>query len=486
MNERPLSLDALPRGFRGALILVCYALRSLRGRVMATCENDYRKSNFGNELTGAITGEHRHGMAAIIWLDRLAQRWGVSLAGDAENPKALALWMPEGWVPWERAMAVVRRGDLARIVAEYGAFSATFACAPESDDDVALLASIDEPDEVAAPWVPTLPTTLLAPRWFTAVWTSTSDIAHGADTKDGNVQRFRTEPRTDLLTGASYDAPFLSGNSVRGQMRDMLAADMLHRLGLSPLSIPPRTASSLFAGGSIEAGADTTANTTTRRMWREVPMVDLLGGCCDNQVLEGYLRIQDAITVCRETASMVAPAIAPGMDARELAARLHEARSLFIVRQLTRRSHRDIAIEGEKSDQALVRTELVKAGTQWVHAVALTGAREVPASPLVASCLAHGIDLLRSGGSVGAGSARGHGSIAFDAYKAPDGTTLPSADVYRVHLDAHGDRLRAILRGEAMGATGSTSTKARGKGKAAKAPAVTAAPEALFGDDVHL
>ena len=447
MSDRPLPLESLPRDFRGALRLVCYALRSLRGRVTADSVGEYRAKNFGDELTTAARGEHRHGMSALVWLDHLAARWSVSLAGDADG-RPLAVFLPDGWVPWERAMAVIRRDHLARVVADYGGLCASFAVAPRDDaGDAALFDLIDEPDEVVNPFVPTMPTSLIAPLWHRATWTLTSDLAHGADTKDGNVSRFRTEPRRDPLTSKVGEVPFLSGNAWRGQVRDLLALDMLTRLGLDPArDLAPRTAHALFAGGSIEAGADSAGvNLTERRRWREVPMVDLLGGCYDQQVMAGHLRVQDAIPVCRETAAMVAPVVAPGVDPRELAARLPEARDLFAIRQLTRHAHRDFEGDGA---QMLVRTEVVIAGTQFVHAVALTGRTDASTLPLTASCLAHAIDLVRAAGVVGAGTARGHGGIAFDAYQPGAGLApLPSSEAYLAHLTEHADRLRAILCG---------------------------------------
>jgi hypothetical protein len=241
--------------------------------------------------------------------------------------------------------------------------------------------------------------------------------------------------------------PFLSGNAWRGQVRDLVALDMLQRLGLDPArDLAPRTAHALCAGGSIEAGADSAGvNLTDRRRWREVPMVDLLGGCYEQQVMAGHLRVQDAIPVCRETAAMVAPVVAPGVDPRELAARLPEARDLFAIRQLTRHAHRDFEGDGA---QMLVRTEVVIAGTQFVHAVALTGRTDASTAPLTASCLAHAIDLVRSAGVVGASTARGHGGIAFDAYQPGAGlVAFPTAEAYLAYLTEHADRLRAILCG---------------------------------------
>ena len=254
MSEH-LPIENLPTGFRGALTRIAFALRALRSRVNVDSVGEYRAKNFAAELSAAIRGEHRPSMLPLVWLDRLASRWGVDLAGSDELP-ALRVYLGGGWVRWDEAMSGIRRDHMERIVEDYGALLATLATARvESDDEIltALLA-IDEPDDVADPWTMPARGATVPSGWHFATWRTTSPLAHGADEKDGNVSRFRTEARLDRATGRWVEIPFLSGNSIRGQLRDALFADLLARLGLGSHEIPARTAHALFAGGSVERG----------------------------------------------------------------------------------------------------------------------------------------------------------------------------------------------------------------------------------------
>lgn len=452
----------MPPGFQSSMRLVAYALRSLASKIRATCDDEYRVSNLGDELTTAVRGEYRHGMHPIVWLSALAARWDVSLAGERREQGdghaegfPLALWLPVGRCRWDEAMACVRRADLARIVEDYAPLVATFAVTGLGRDATtderfaeSMLLDVGEPDEVPSPWVPALPKSLLTPSLLYAVWTATGPLAHGADTKDGNVNRFRTEKRHDLLTGRSAEIPLCAANAWRGQFRDVLVADMLERLTLSPNELPQAIAHALFAGGAIEAGSETIATMVgLRRHWRAmVPAVDLLGGIFDAQTMQGRLVVRDALPVCRETAADVAGVIAPGVSPSDLAPRLPCAADLFEIRQSVRNAHREIDGDG---GQMILRTEVIRAGVQWVHAVGLRGG-ESPVAALTASCLAHGLALMAARGGVGASQARGMGAIAFDPY-APMGAgvqPLPSADAYLAHLSGPlADEIRETLMG---------------------------------------
>jgi hypothetical protein len=213
----------LPRTFSGALRLVCYACRALQWRVIKLYKGEYRAKNFPEELTGALRGEYRAGMSPVAWFGSLCDRWDVSAAGG-DGQWSISVQLPEGWVRWHEAMGCVRRTHLERIVEDYAGLVATFASTPPSESEADLFAAIEEPDEVPVPWRPELPASLVLPGWWWSVWTSTTPMQHGADEKSGNVSRFRVEPLTDLLTGRDVDVPLLSGNAIRGQLRDLLAA----------------------------------------------------------------------------------------------------------------------------------------------------------------------------------------------------------------------------------------------------------------------
>lgn len=470
--------------WRTSVRLVAYLLRSLSDRVRATLSDDYRKSNFPEELAAAIRGEHRDGMWPEQWLDRLSERWGVSLAGSSESPYPLSAWLPEGRVPWVVAARVIQRGHLSALADEWGSFLATFATTKPSEDDEAVLA-IDLPPEIGDPWRAPIPVAAIRPARWCAVWTLTAPMHHGADDKDGNTARFRTERRYSSLLGRSVDVPFMAGNAWRGQARDLAALDLFERIGLAPHTAAPVWAHSLFSGGSIESGsASNGSNAAMRRHIRALmPMIDLLGGVYGNEPLDGVLRAFDALPICRETADVVAHDVVPEIAAQGHAAvaawaeRLPWCEDLYEVRQLTRHAHREFDGDG---GQMLVRTQVIKAGVQWSHGLALA-TRDRALSPLTRSALAHLVELFVRSGAVGAGNARGLGSFATDGYG-----EVGDPAAYREHIAQHAEEIRDVLRGVSAPWAVAKPAKAEkpAKGKGTKVAAATAAEvdEIAFGD----
>lgn len=461
--------------------LVAYLLRSFARRVKGTLTDDYRAAQLPEELSTAIRGEHRDGMWPESWLDRLAERWGISLAGCDESPHPLAAWIPEGRVSWIVACRVIRRSDLAALASEWGSFLATFATIASSPDDEAILA-IDLPPEIGDPWRAPMPVGAIRPAVWSAVWTFTSPVHHGADDKDGNVSRFRTERRYSSILGRAVDVPLYSGNAWRGQVRDLVALDLFERIGLRPSEAAPVWAHALFSGGSIESGsASNGSNAAMRRALRDLlPIVDLMGGVYGNEPMDGVLRGFDALPVCRETADALAHHLVPeiaarGVDAvRAWSERLPWCEDLYETRQLVRHAHRDLEGEG---GQMIVRTQVIRAGVQWVHSIALA-TRDRLLSPLTSSALAHAVDLFVRSGAVGAGNARGLGSFATDGYG-----DLGDPQPYREHIAAHAEEIREVLRGvRAVGPSKAATTPEAKPTKSAKRTAAKAIPTAT--DDI--
>lgn len=465
--------------------IVAHLLRALVSRIKRKLgTDDYRAKNLPDELTTAIRGEHREGMWPSTWLDALASRWDISLAGDAEEGSEypLAAWLPEGWAPWHVACHVVQRQHLADLVMD-GSFLATFATTPPSDDDEALL-RIERPAAAERPWLPDLPRNPILPARYVVMLTSTSETHHGSDEKDGNVSRFRTQRYVDPLTGREAVLPFISGNAWRGQTRDALALDMLTRLGIEPKDLPPAVAHSLFSGGNIEAGSvGAGVNVLYRRELRRlVPIVDVLGGVYSNDPMDGVLRAGDAIPVCREAAALLVYDLAPevaaqGMDAvRAWAERLPWCEDLYGTRQLVRHGHKDF--EGERG-QMIVRTQTILAGARWVQVVGIA-AKDRIVNPVTISAARHAMDLYCRSGAMGAGNARGLGSFVTDGYRFTGADPGPGPELYLSHLAEHRDAIVDILRGVTMGeapGAGVKPAKASKAGKGKPAPATAPAPQ---------
>lgn len=235
-----------------------------------------------------------------------------------------------------------------------------------------------------------------------------SPLAHGADTKAGNATLYR---RMQVLStsGGILSLPFYAGNAFRGQMRDLLADDFLHRLGLNARWDRPDIHlwffHALYSGGALceASGADKAirarlgGNGSVRaeriHEFRDMfPALSLLGCALGNRILPGRMQVSDLRPVCRQWGF--------GDDAPD-AGSLYEW--VFLTRHEDYESH-------EEHTGMIATCECLKAGTRleggidvWIHA-----------GDLARSALAHGLHLMQQKGYIGSDSRRGLGRVAIE------------------------------------------------------------------------
>ncbi len=384
-------------------------------------------SEIGTSLVPLVVSER----TALSFWRAFCARFQVEETSPEWGP--LEVWMPEGRMPWTRAIASLHYPHMRVVIHENPSLLADFACRfPKDEDEERMDADMFDafPEPTAGGrFVPTRPGTMIAPRSFRTVWTLTGPMSHGADEKAGNVNLFRRHRSIDALTGEHCYVPFISGNAIRGMWRDMLMARWLDLIGLQPKDLPSSKVHALVAGGNVEAGADGAGvNLGVRRRAREMcPPWDLVAGCIEQQIMQGHARVHDAVLVCRENAWLVHEAVAPGTDVRAFAASLPEASELTQLRLGTRHAHKEF--EGAEGSQMIFNTELLLGGSQMMHSLQVYGINGV--SETTASCLADLLASFRDYATTGAGNARGFGQLAFDPYQAGEGTpALPDPKVY--------------------------------------------------------
>ena len=468
---------ATKRSIEVATALAAYLLRGLWRRVDWTKIPSSRRRGIAEELAGALVPLAVSERSTLGFVRALCTRFEINPSGGgyvdgagAERsagpayallPRALA---PEGLpemehraahagevaVRWDHVCKAIDFESLRIALHENPAFFATFVHAEPVDGEEELFASGGDATE-RRPWTATLPGRLITPRALRTVWTLASPMAHGHDEKHGNVVLFRRQRQVSPVTGEQSLVPFVAGNAVRGMWRDLAMDRMLRLLGLSAAELPPARAHALLAGGTIEAGADSSKpDPATRRRAREMcPAFDLLAGTIDNQIMRGLLRVHDATLVCRENAWMLHSLLAPKRDGEPLAfedfaAALPAADDLVQLRLATRHAHRDL--EGADGSQMIFNTEVILPGAQMLHRVQIIGSDGRAAPELAGSCLADLLGEFRDSAFVGAGNARGLGSIGFDPYAPGDGEPdLPPPDLYRAWIAEHADEVRSWL-----------------------------------------
>lgn len=413
--------------------LFAYLLRGTKLRISRDKIGDSRWRGLTSELSNALLPLVMSERSVLAFYHGLCARFAVDPGGDADHGPVEA-WLPERRIRWDQACAQLDYRELRTVIRESPEFFATFACSPSDPDADALFDAFPDPIQTYG-YRPTLPKTLISPRCHRAVWTLTSPMFHGSDDKTGNMALFRRHSVPDPLTGTVNDVPFVSGNAIRGMLRDLGMGAHLQLLGLTSAEIPTTRAHALLAGGAVESGADTgTVNNVIRSRARTLcPPWDLIAGCIDQQIMSGRARVGDATLVCRETAWKTQSVLAPELTAEQFAESLPSCDEMMEVRQLTRHKHADIP--GSDGVQMLVNFELIREGHQMLHTIQIWGLDGV--EPTTASFLAYLLGEFRALGSLGVGAARGFGSIAFDGYVPGNGAPpLPSPDVYLAYVES--------------------------------------------------
>lgn len=350
---------------------------------------------------------------------------------------------------WDVACKAIDFEALRMLIHESPAAIVTFAFAGDDESDATLFAPIAGAPE-AAPFTAPLPAQVLTPRAFRTVWTLTSGLAHGGDQSRGNVVLFRRERRIDPTTGQEHLVPLFSGNAKRGILRDIGGGLLCQAGAVSPRELPPRVAHALFAGGTIEAGADgADVDLALRRRLRDLlPFWDVFGGVWSQQVMSGLLRSHDPVIVCRENAWLVHARLAPTlpdgspMPLDAFRASLRPADDLMQLRFATRMADRDLA--DAEGVQMIWNTEVLLPGTQIADSFQLAGLAGVGA--LSQSFVAYLLEEFRARAQIGAGNARGHGQFACDPYESgPGEAPLPSSAIYLAWIAEHREEVRALL-----------------------------------------
>lgn len=265
---------------------------------------------------------------------------------------------------------------------------------------------------------------------FTGTYEAQTPISHGSDEDFGMEQRLRTIEMAVRENGDLYheDIPVISGNSLRGQLRDLLAEDFLNRLGSDddPLEVGDTLSNAFWAGGSLERTAG--PGKLNRRMLRgireHVPPLSLLGTAISDQMVEGRLNMGMLTPIATETESYT------GRESEH---------SVFEFVDETFYTRMDDRLGGRQDDedtqQMKYTVQILTPGTRFDHWMALEGASEVERA-----CLGHAIDLFTASPHVGGQKAVGHGEVDFE-YDDP----LPDAQPYLDFVADNRDEIREFV-----------------------------------------
>jgi len=267
-------------------------------------------------------------------------------------------------------------------------------------------------------------------RHITGTYEAQAPISHGSDEDFGMEIRLRTLEFTVRENGDVYheDIPVISGNSLRGQLRDLLARDFLDRLSDddAPLEISDTLSNALYAGGSLErtAGAGKLNRRLIHGIREHIPPLSLLGTAIEDQMIEGRVDVGQLLPIAAETQSYTD---------REAEESVFEfvART-FYTRQDDREGGRQ---EGEDAQQMKYDVQVLVPGTRLHHDLTLRSGH----TDLEGACLGHAFELFGERPRLGGMASRGHGAVSFEYDDLPDGAP------YREWLADNRDDVRAFV-----------------------------------------
>lgn len=135
--------------------------------------------------------------------------------------------------------------------------------------------------------------------------TATSSITHNGGEKNGTVTQLRREKFVQP-NGRIIEIPVISGNSIRGKIRDLAAIEILTTAKGEKIQVDADSFNLLFTGGSLESTGDSGINLEkVRQMRKDMPMLSVLGGSVGNVILPGKVEIGKLIPIAKETLHLI-------------------------------------------------------------------------------------------------------------------------------------------------------------------------------------
>jgi len=328
---------------------------------------------------------------------------------------------------------------------------------------------------------------------FEGTMTALTSISHIGQTHGINSMLRRE--KVVQLDGTVEDIPIISGNSIRGILRDRGMLHMLSNLGYGVdretrevSGLPLASFYFLFSGGILVAPGDKASKSITKpsrgldideaRRWRElIPLVSIFGGAMGNQIMSGKVKIGKAIPVCIETAHLIPNRFVNGFGIQSIWELLQkesytrsddekseklrqliapEERLALEDKARTERKKRDLGKsvreKDEQKQQMRYHVETIAAGTKLFWEITLDDVNDLEFEAFCVTLAEFGRFPY-----IGGKSGVGHGKVAIEFDKwveinprlAPTGTdvSFTLGNLYSEHLQNNADAIRGLLDG---------------------------------------
>lgn len=307
---------------------------------------------------------------------------------------------------------------------------------------------------------------------FQGTMTALSSIQHSGGESLGITTKLRREKFVQP-DGSVEDVPVLSGNGLRGLLRDRGMQHCCRALGygvneqtgaVQGLTLPAFYF--LFSGGSLTSEGPKGLDLAYARRLRDlIPLVSVFGGAVGNQILPGKAKIGKAIPICTETQHLLPERFAALAKSsiwaylqEEMYTRKDDEKNEHLRRLLD--APTQLALTGGMSKAAITETatpqqmmyyvETFAAGTPFYWRITLDDVTQVELEAFLTT-LVQFSRLPYVGGRSAAGL--GEVSVNFDGWTKIDSRLAPAGEaisftlgtLYSHHLAEHGEAIRAEL-----------------------------------------
>lgn len=269
---------------------------------------------------------------------------------------------------------------------------------------------------------------------FEGVVTALTSIAHNGGEQNGITSQLRRE-KFVLPNGQVAKVPIISGNAIRGIIRDAGMMNMLRQLGYGineetgeVVGLPLSSFYFLFSGGSLHStGAEGVDVDSFRKMKEMIPLIGIFGGAAGNAIIPGKMKMGKLIPICRETAHLLPDTIEKeNLETiweycqTEMYTRRDDAKNDRLLPMLQNKKIAAASLFSDDEDdddqqdtkrsgpqQMMYRVETLAAGTKFYWKICLEDVTDIEFESFISSI----IEFSRNP-HIGGKSAVGHGEIS--------------------------------------------------------------------------
>lgn len=309
---------------------------------------------------------------------------------------------------------------------------------------------------------------------FEGIATAVTSIIHNGGEQNGIASMLRREKFVQP-DGSVEKVPVVSGNAIRGILRDVGMYDMLQKVGYGVdketgevKGLPLSAFYFLFSGGALSSTGESGINVEKFRKMKElIPLIGLFGGAIGNAIMPGKLKVGKFIPVCKETlhllpekyrnenAESIWEYCQTEMYTRRDDEKNDRVRGMIdgnVMSLLSGSTAKADITKAATAQQMMYRVESIAAGTQFYWKVTLEDASEIEFEAFVNTLL-----VFSKAPYLGGRSAVGHGeiSIKMDKWIEIDSRTnlegtevgLPLLQKYFNHLEVSKGEIREMING---------------------------------------